>query len=79
MSGGPASSADIEAMQKAQQAAAAAQAMMDQNEKFGPASGPSAQAGAGADKDEDETTIGMLRRKYGIGGGNPLSGFLGGA
>ena len=52
---------------------------MDQNEKFGPASGPSAQAGAGADKDEDENTIGMLRRKYGIGGGNPLSGFLGGA
>ena len=74
----PASSKDIEAMQKAEQAAAAAQAMMDQNEKFGPASGPSAQAKTGG-ANEDETTIGMLRRKYGIGGGNPLSGFLGGA
>jgi hypothetical protein len=74
----PASSEDIEAMQKAQQAAAAAQAMMDQNEKFGPAGGQAAKASA-SNENEDETTIGMLRRKYGIGGGNPLSGFLGGA
>lgn len=78
MGSGPASSADLEKMQQAQQAAAAAQAMMDQNEKFGPAGGQAAQAKAGGEN-EDENTIGMLRRKYGIGGGNPLSGFLGGA
>lgn len=77
----PASSKDMKRLEEAQQAAMAVQAMTDQNAKFGPAGAakPGAGAGAGGGRAEDETTIGMLRKKYGIGGGNVLSGFLGGA
>lgn len=78
--GKPSTSDDIKKLEQAQQAAAAAQAMMDQNAKFGPKQSDATGAGIGAGSlPADETTIGLLRRKYGIGGGNPLSGFFGGA
>lgn len=64
----PSSAEDIENLQKSQEAAAAAQQMMDQNAKYGPqapGAGSAANGGSNAMLD-DETTLGMLRRKYGI-------------